>query len=177
MNSDSRRRYIVDQVSISFSSFRLTRIAILLLGGIMLMPASSSNNALAQSRPFGVGFILGSPTGLSIKYWQSRGRAIDGGIAWFSGRSSNVYLHGDILRHNFNATQSGRTPLYYGIGARFIFNEANTDVGIRFPLGISHLFSQEPFDVFFELAPILNLSPRSGLYIDGGFGIRYYFKR
>ncbi len=38
-------------------------------------------------------------------------------------------------------------------------NENDAMFGIRFPLGITYLFEDAPLDLFFELVPVLDLSP------------------
>ncbi len=60
--------------------------------------------------------------------------------------------------------------------ARIKFEGEHAGLGARFPLGITHLLAQEPIDLFFELAPVLNLGPDTGLDLEGGIGIRYYLK-
>ena len=47
--------------------------------------------------------------------------------------------------------------------------------GIRVPLGVTYLFEEAPFDVFFELVPVLDLSPDVDLDINVAVGLRYYF--
>jgi hypothetical protein len=41
-----------------------------------------SLNLLAQADGFGVGIILGEPTGLSGKYWLTEKTAVDAAVAW-----------------------------------------------------------------------------------------------
>ena len=151
--------------------------AALILFGLMFFSAGMPQQATAQSRPFGAGIIVGSPTGLNFKYWQTRRKAIDVSAAWSFSRNDAFHLHGDFLRHRYDVLEADRTPLYFGLGARLIIADNYSRFGIRFPLGVTHLFQQEPFDIFFEIAPILNLAPDTDLDIDGGFGIRYYFRQ
>ncbi len=51
---------------------------------IMANPTSS-----APAKQFGLGIVLGSPTGLSAKYWLSQERALDFALAWGWGNQSN----------------------------------------------------------------------------------------
>jgi hypothetical protein len=135
---------------------------------------------------FGLGLILGEPTGLSVKYWLNDENAIDGAAAWsFSGNNS-FQLHADYLWHNYDlidATEApGKLPVYYGVGARLRFKDDDRHhdddiaLGIRVPLGVTCLFAKAPFDVFAEIAPILDLTPDADLELSAAIGARYYFK-
>ncbi len=136
-----------------------------------------SNVAVAQDSGFGLGVILGEPTGLSFKTWIGSTTAIDGGIAWsFVGKGS-FHLHIDYLVHNFNIfkVDKGKLPLHYGIGLR-IKAEEKSRVGVRIPVGICYIFKKAPLDVFFEIGPLLDLAPKTDFGITANIGIRYYFK-
>jgi len=77
---------------------------------------------------------------------------------------------------------SGKVPVYYGLGARVKFKDDNghhddkAAFGIRVPLGIGYLFAEAPFDLFAEIAPILDLTPDTDLEINAAVGVRFYFK-
>lgn len=145
--------------------------------------------SLAQDRGFGLGVILGEPTGISAKYWTSRVNAFDFGLGWSIGgdrlgsykgyydRGSRIHFHADYLWHAFEAIHSSeRFPLYYGIGAR-INSGAGYDasVAVRGVFGIAWLPHHTPIDVFFELVPSLQLTSSIGLGLDAGIGARYFF--
>lgn len=129
----------------------------------------------------GIGIILGEPTGLSLKKWLDNRRAIDMAAAWTFDKNSSFTFHADYLLHRYdlineqNQAKGGRIPIYFGIGGRIAVGEEEK-VGMRIPLGISYIFKKEPLDLFFEIAPGLNLVPSSDLLINGGIGIRYYFR-
>jgi hypothetical protein len=131
--------------------------------------------ARAQRRGFGLGVILGEPTGLSLKSWTGRTTAIDAAVAWSFGREDSLHLHLDYLIHDFTLlrTNKGRLPVYYGIGGR-IKLEDRTRIGIRFPVGVSYIF-EAPLDLFVELGPILDLAPRTEFTLSASIGLRYYF--
>jgi len=132
--------------------------------------------ARAQRRGFGLGVILGEPTGLSFKIWTGRTTAIDAAAAWSFGREDSLYVHVDYLVHDFTLlkTNKGRLPVYYGIGGRVKF-EDRTRIGVRFPVGASYIFEDAPLDLFVELGPILDLAPRTELTVSASIGLRYYF--
>ena len=151
---------------------RLIRKIIILSLFIMLV----FNFSFSREKDFGLGIILGEPTGISLKKWVTQTTAIDGGIAWsFTGKSS-LHLHMDYLFHNFNLlkTEKGKLPFYYGIGCRIKAKEKSR-VGIRIPVGISYIFDNIPIDIFFELSPLLDLIPATEFGINASIGCRYYF--
>jgi hypothetical protein len=89
-----------------------------------------------------------------------------------------VHFHMDYLWHSFDAIRSSeRFPLYYGIGAR-INSGAGYDASfaIRGVFGIVWMPHHTPIDVFFEVAPSLQLTSSTGFGIDAGIGVRYYFQ-
>jgi hypothetical protein len=132
--------------------------------------------------PFGVGIILGQPTGASVKYWLNDTLAIDGAIgASFNDDEDNdteFYVHSDVLWHNFDLlpVPKGRLPVYFGVGGllRFRDNEDN-QFGIRIPVGVSYMFDNAPIDVFVEIAPAIDLTPDVSGEVTGGIGIRFWF--
>lgn len=130
----------------------------------------------AQDKSFGLGIILGEPTGISGKLWTGYNTAIDGAVAWSFEKKSSVHLHGDFLHHSFNRARidEGKLLLYYGIGGRIKFEE-DSKVGLRIPLGINYLFARSPFDFFLEIVPILDLAPKTDFSLNGAIGIRYFF--
>jgi hypothetical protein len=143
----------------------------------------------AQERSFGLGVIVGEPTGLSAKLWTSSTTAFDFGLGWSIGGDrlgnyngnydggSRVHFHMDYLWHSFEAIHSSeRFPLYYGFGGR-INSGAGYDASfaVRGVIGIAWLPHNTPMDIFLELAPSLQLTSSTGFAIDAGFGARYFF--
>ena len=147
-------------------SILLLATAILFFGGVIR----------AQERGFGLGIILGEPTGISAKKWLNSHSAIDGAVAWSLVTPSSFHLHADYLFHDFNIfnVKKGKLPLYFGIGFRVrIGNEDR--IGIRIPVGICYIFEQAPLDIFYELGPVLDLTPVTKLRLTSSIGIRYFF--
>ncbi len=150
----------------------MKRFVLILMLAAILFPGT----AKAQDNDFGLGIILGEPTGISLKYWVGSTAAIDGAVAWSFGNNDSLHLHADYLFHKFNLfkVEKGEIPLYYGIGIR-VRAEGRTRVGVRFPVGISYIFEKAPLDIFLELAPLLDLVPDTDFRFNGAIGIRYYF--
>jgi hypothetical protein len=145
----------------------------------------------AQRRNFGIGLILGEPTGISAKLWTTSDNAFDFGLGWsvdgdHMGRYNNdyyyynggsrVHFHMDYLWHSFNSIQAaGQFPLHYGIGGRLNSGDGYAStISVRGVFGVSWLPRDTPIDIFLELAPTLRLTNSSGLYLGAGLGARYY---
>ncbi|MBI5472797.1 MAG: hypothetical protein HY961_10680 [Ignavibacteriae bacterium] len=148
-----------------------------------------STTSTAQERRFGLGFIVGEPTGLSAKYWTSSRNALAFGLGWsvggdrigkyrgFYDGGSRVHFHVDYLWHSFDAIESSeRFSLFYGIGGR-INSGAGYDgsLAVRGVLGIAWLPRSTPLDIFIEVVPSLQLTSSTGFGIDAGIGARYFF--
>lgn len=144
---------------------------------------------LAQDKGFGLGIILGEPSGLSAKLWTSKMNAFDFGLGVSLGgdriahkydydETGRIHFHMDYLWHSFNAISSTeRFPLYYGLGGRFNSGGGyDGSIGIRGVFGIAWLPRSTPLDIFLELVPVFQVTPLTGLGIDSGIGIRYFFK-
>jgi hypothetical protein len=143
---------------------------------LLIISALFTLNVLAQDSGFGIGIIIGEPTGLSGKYWLSEKSAVDGGLAWSYLNEGAFHIHADILVHSYNLihVSKGQLPLYLGLGAR-IKLASDTRIGARIPLGINYHFGSAPLDVFFEVVPILELIPATDFDINAAIGIRYFF--
>lgn len=135
-----------------------------------------SGTVIAEEKEFGLGIILGEPTGISLKKWIGSKAAIDGGIAWSFGNGGSFHLHVDYLLHDFNQfdVEKGKLPLYYGIGVRIMAAD-KSKIGVRIPVGICYIFEKAPLDIFLELGPILDLAPDVKFGFTGCIGARYFF--
>lgn len=150
-------------------------------------PAGRANDFEAN-KTFGLGLMIGAPTGLSGKYYIASDRAIDfgvGGIRYYRARDG-LHLHIDHLWHPASLVKARafELPLYVGLGARaFLFDDGAGDramaLGARVPFGIAFDFNRVPLDIFFEFAIVVDflLSYHDDFGIDGNgsIGIRYYF--
>lgn len=149
--------------------------------------AGLSHRVPAQDRGFGLGIVIGEPTGISLKNWQGRTTALDGAIAWSFAGNDFIQLHGDYLSHNFSLlkVEEGQLPFYYGIGGRIKFtggdnNKDNADktrLGVRLPLGLAYLFEKVTLDIFVEVVPVLDLVPETQFDLNAAIGIRYFFSK
>jgi len=132
--------------------------------------------APAQNKGFGLGIILGEPTGFSAKGWIDSRSAIDAGLAWSFLHETTFHVHVDYLLHTGELTKRGDMPVYYGIGGRIKAGTAGGDrIGIRIVGGMVYFVPGSPIDIFGEIVPILDFSPSTDLQVNAGIGARYYF--
>lgn len=142
---------------------------------LLILALSSAGSLYAQGEGFGAGVILGEPTGISLKNWFGRKTAFDVGLAWSFQENGDFHLHADYLWHDFGVfkVRTGRLPLYYGIGGRIKFSD-KTRMGVRGVIGLDYLFKNAPFDIFLEVAPILDIVPKTELFFNGALGFRFF---
>lgn len=132
--------------------------------------------ANAQSKGIGLGLIVGEPTGISFKYWTGSTTAFDAALAWSFIDEGAFHIHGDYIFHNMRliSVPEGTLPFYYGIGAR-LKTSHDSRLGVRVPLGLAYLFQNAPIDIFLEIVPILDLTPKTDFSINAAIGARYFF--
>jgi hypothetical protein len=153
---------------------------------------SDDDNARGTDKgTFGVGIILGEPTGFTAKLYLKDDRAIQAavGSAFIGG---GLQLHGDYLFHPYvlQNRPSFVLPVYVGPGVRLIdYTSGRTDgsgastsafaLGARGVVGLLFDFKDVPLDAFIEVAGVLEYEFRSGagfaLRLNAGGGARYYF--
>ena len=142
-----------------------------LLSLVLFTPA-----VFADRGPFGLGIILGEPTGISAKLWLGDSHAVDGAVAWSFQDDGAFYVHGSYLyhMHDLIPVEKGSLPVYVGIGGKFSLRD-DPYVGVRIPVGLVYHFPTAPLDVFLEVAPGLGLVPSTKADWGAGLGLRYYF--
>jgi len=134
-----------------------------------------SLDAFSQDKGFGLGVIIGEPTGLSAKLWTSNKTAVDAGAAWALINGGFIRFHADALVHSYAIeVEKGNLPVYFGIGGKVVLS-SNLGVGVRIPFGLAYHFDSAPIDIFLELVPVLELLPATRFGFEGGIGIRYFF--
>jgi hypothetical protein len=149
-------------------------------GGILPVPVMSPAEGISRSKGvFGIGVVLGEPSGVSGKYWLSERTAVDGAFGYSFGDRYRVSV--DYLIHQ-DAFDSPDFLLHYGIGGAIAGDRGyvtksrtgNFALGVRGVIGIDYLFKRAPLDAFLEVAPIMFVAPPFGISIDFCFGIRVY---
>jgi hypothetical protein len=186
------------------SSFRKKiLVSVLSLAAVAAITLISSR-AQAQDRPFGLGLMLGNPTGLSAKWYLGKPFALQGGLGFIDddfdrGDDDGFHLFVDAVWHPviLANTSSLTLPLYFGVGGRLIdddddygcggnvCHDDDTYIGVRVPVGILLDFKRVPLDVFFELALVVDFiefdddsdfdEDHDRAHLNGAIGARYYF--
>jgi hypothetical protein len=148
-------------------------------------PADSSDGGGAKTTKgaFGLGLVLGEPTGICAKLYLANDRAIDAavGAAFITGGlqlTSDYLFHPAILQDR----DSFVMPFYAGPGVRLIdYTGTNSyfAAGVRGVVGLAFDFKEAPIDAFVEAAVVFETGFSSGhgfgAAINGGVGARYYF--
>jgi hypothetical protein len=181
---------------------RKARTFAIAIAAVVCAGGGARATEVGYTRHYGVGAVVGDPTGLSGKIWVGPTNAIDMGLGFYGygfrggcfrdrdGRAvcdrrygyGSTSLHVDYLWES-KILQGGKAQLdwHVGGGARvfFIGNPCAYDcwdVGVRGPIGLDLTFSQPSFlEVFMEIAPVFYFAPASFLALEGGLGVRGYF--
>lgn len=142
---------------------------------------------LADSpRGFGIGVVLGEPTGLTFAVRPNSWNAVQGHLSYslISDRArANVdYLQSVAVIQPSSARME--FPVYIGIGGTVgvtddgpgpFGDNATAWVGGRVPFGITMLPDDVPVEVFAEIAPTVYVLPETTPGLEGGLGVRAYF--
>lgn len=130
----------------------------------------------AESGAFGLGLIIGQPTGLTGAYELSENTAIDAalGLAIFDDR--DFYVHVEFLYFLPTLVNAGDFDLraYLGIGG-WLVTHNDAVFGARAPFGLSLDFNSVPLQIFLEASVLIALAPDTGGDVRGALGFRYYF--
>lgn len=146
---------------------------------VALLAFCLAADTMANPRgPFGLGIIIGEPTGIDGKYFLNEENAIEGAVAWSLSGNNEVHIQADYLYHFYDwiKVKKGLLPVFLGVGGRIAFRDnADDKFGIRIPVGLSYEFAEGMFDVFGELVPVLELAPDTDFELEGAIGIRIWF--
>ena len=140
---------------------------------------ASLSTGMAAER-VGLGFIVGSPTGLSAKLPLSGINSLNLLAGWYAygnyrGNNNGVlYLNGDYVWNDFGLipVTQGKLALYYGPGVNMVIAN-NFGIGVRGIIGILYQFSNAPLEVLFEVGPGINVVPSTSVGFTAGLGMRF----
>jgi hypothetical protein len=149
-----------------------------------------ARTVFAAGGPFGLGLMVGEPTGLSAKAFLADSHAVDAALSW-SFVDDALYVHADYLLHFPGLFGRGMPGAprhqwlpYVGIGGKVLLRddrqhpkgeENRNRLGARVPFGLAWHPPRVPIDVFLEVVPSLVLLPETDFDLDAGLGVRYYF--
>lgn len=158
-------------------------VAVVIAMAAVATVANAGSSAYGpKGKRFGAGLYLGEPTGITFKGYVSPRLAIDGIAAWsFTERA--VTFIGDVTYDFVDIPINSSTltmPFYAGAGGKISLDRGGRDNGrttggVRVPVGISLQFTNHPVEVFFEIAPGMEVAPDTRFDLTGGVGVRFYF--
>lgn len=143
---------------------------------VFLILISVSN--FAQENKFGIGILVGVPTGFSGKLILSEMNSLDVGVGYsFSGENEKIHLYVDYIwndAHFFKSSSSFKA--FYGIGGRVkTFDFGDNSMAVRIIGGVNYNPTDTKIELFFETAPTINVVPNSNFSLEGAIGLRYFF--
>ena len=143
----------------------------------LLLVVLSSASARAESGSFGLGLILGQPTGVTGAYQLSDRTAIDAaiGLGWVDNRRFYLHVEFDYFLPTLISGGSAELSAYLGLGGFFYDLGDDPGFGARAPFGLSLDFTSVPLQLFLEASLLLLLTPDVDLDVRGALGFRYYF--
>ena len=152
-------------------------------------PRPATQSSFEANKDFGLGLMVGAPSGLAGKVYLSSDTALDFGVGVYHEfrYHDGIHAHMDFLWHPAVLAKADPfwLPIYFGVGGRVLdhddyrddYNDG-THIGIRGPIGIMMDFNNVPLDIFLELALVADvIVDNDHKYVDlsGALGIRYYF--
>jgi hypothetical protein len=132
---------------------------------------------------FGIGIVLGEPTGISAKLYLDDDTAIQGAVG-INFIGSGVQGNAEYLLHPWILQERDLfvMPVYLGPGVRFIQYggrgvDSHVAVGLRAVVGMLFDFKEQPLDAFVEIAGVVeyDFTEDLELALNVGAGVRYYF--
>lgn len=163
-----RRRFIATFISI-----------LIVIGLTTFFPTSFSPLSLAhaqtnnQTGALGLGVQVGSPTGLTLKYYPRK----DFGLIVLGSWSLERFLLFSMHMTYEHPIPDSPLRFFFGPGMEIgrEGNVENSDIKIGASTIAGLNFFTEKFEVFLHALPGIKLAPTTRLTIGGAVGLRYFF--
>lgn len=140
---------------------------------------SLSFTSQASSKLHGLGAMLGEPTGISYRYQFKNNVLLDAGLDYRLGDRAHIYGSYLMIAPQSLLIFGQVTKWFYGGGFRSKTKEHDdkdkTFFGARGATGLLYTPESEPFEVFIQLAPTLNIIPETSVDFDFNIGARFVF--
>jgi len=144
----------------------------------LLIILSAEVFTFAEEKPqFGIGIIVGEPTGLTLKY---RNFPVVG-LAWSFENYFHIHcdywIYSGELKKPLNWYVGGgvKMMIYTEHGRKGSEDHSEVGFGLRVPFGLQFFIIADKLELFVEVAPGIQLWNKTAFDIDGGLGVRYYF--
>jgi hypothetical protein len=147
--------------------------------------AVAAGNFDRNAEGFGLGIVLGLPTGVSLAYRPGGRVWYDGALGWSFDHGTST-VQGDVLLTLADLRTDDIPdvdfPVYLGVGPRLRLGDSPyvrgrdfAELGIRVPIGMAFIHDRVPLEAFVELAPGIDVYPTTQAIFDAAIGGRYYF--
>lgn len=171
-----------------------TFVAAATAAALLAVPELASAQEAAPGS-FGLGVVVGSPTGVSAKLKVSRANSFDAAVGLGFGNTFHVHANWLYEMPALLREEGVTLSWFAGLGGRFSVHDRDdrgrgnddddddddeddddVDLGPRVPVGLELRFSNVPqLELFAEIAPGLEVADDTGLFLDGGIGARWFF--
>ena len=126
----------------------------------------------------GLGIAAGYPTGIAIAH-RPIPSFTTAGMFGYSLSDARLHAHCDFLYrlHKLQPVESDITiDISVGAGPTLNLGASNdTGLGIR-TVGVASInFYDKPFDVYWDIAPVIGLIPETAIFLNTSLGIRGWF--
>ena len=146
-----------------------------LLAAALLLTCASVFAQGPMNREFGLGLMVGEPSGATVKYWTAYDQALVGSVGLSRFDMTRAGL--DYLWH-FDAFSSDVVGLYAGPGVAVgaIQGSSQDRVGARAMMGLNVVPRSTALELFFEAGPLFTIPDAGGVNttLDAAAGIRIY---
>ncbi len=182
-------------VSVVSRSVRIALALSALTPGFLFGPNAACATEVGTTRPTGIGFAVGEPTGIVGKHYVGPENAWDAGLSFFSlvskchsktgfeacSSQTNIAVNADYLWQYPLLEGEVNLSWHFGAGGRvwlFSADEAadNFALAARMPIGVDMSFRKPEFlEAFIEFAPALTVLPGIDFNLEPAIGLRFFF--
>lgn len=142
---------------------------------VLSLFSTAASASSSRSGDFGVGLVVGEPTGLTVQFRLARMHALDLAVGLDPFEDRDFYVHLDYLFLAGNLLGSGSVGLVPYVGFGGVLIGGQPAVGFRVPFGLALEFNRAPIQIFAEAAIRVILSPGTDTRIAPAVGFRFFF--
>ncbi len=157
----------------------MKRISIPLLTLIIALTAIQARPEDFTHGRFGLGLVLGKPTGICAKYWLAPRSALDATVGWDFASSWLEIQAGYLYHFPIKGVPNGSLAAYAGGGGDMLaYASVDNEPGgvvfaARIPVGLEYIY--KPISFYAEVDPLVIVYPNPAFAFGGGIGFRFYF--